>query len=200
MELNNDFLSQKNHTHVDSPPNDSRIKPIEVKITNQPIQKSLSKEEIEKLNQEKRERVIKLAGIKKTSDYSEYKALNINQLRSLDATNYWRIMNGDSFINVPLNDNHFWYYFNEKCFELAERHQESTKEFKEQKRKREELELLQKLEAEKLTKKPVKENKVNEWLSKDLKANQESVKNLPPQNKTVKKTAENNPKTQQNLF
>lgn len=39
-------------------------------------------------------------------------------------------MNGDSFINVPLNDNHFWYYFNEKCFELAERHQESTKEFK----------------------------------------------------------------------
>jgi len=200
MDLNNDFLSQKNHTHVDSPSNDSRIKPIEVKITKQPIKNPLSKEEIEKLNQEKRERVIKLAGIKKTSDYSEYKALNINQLRSLDATNYWRIMNGDSFINVPLNDNHFWYYFNEKCFELAERHQESTKEFKEQKRKREELELLQKLEAEKLTKKPVKENKVNEWLSKDLKANQESVKNLPPQNKTVKKTAENNPKTQQNLF
>lgn len=200
MDLNNDFLSQKNHTHVDSPSNDSRIKPIEVKITKQPIKNPLSKEEIEKLNQEKRERVIKLAGIKKTSDYSEYKALNINQLRSLDATNYWRIMNGDSFINVPLNDNHFWYYFNEKCFELAERHQESTKEFKEQKRKREEFELLQKLEAEKLTKKPVKENKVNEWLSKDLKANQESVKNLPPQNKTVKKTAENNPKTQQNLF
>ena len=200
MELNNDFLSQKNHTHVDSPPNDSRIKPIEVKITNQPIQKSLSKEEIEKLNQEKRERVIKLAGIKKTSDYSEYKALNINQLRSLDATNYWRVINGDSFINVPLNDNHFWYYFNEKCFELAERHQESTKEFKEQKRKREELELLQKLEAEKLTKKPVKENKVNEWLNKDLKASQEPIKNLTPQNKTVKKTAENNPKTQQNLF
>lgn len=200
MDLNNDFLSQKNHTHVDSPSNDSRIKPIEVKITKQPIQKSLSKEEIEKLNQEKRERVIKLAGIKKTSDYSEYKALNINQLRSLDATNYWRIMNGDSFINVPLNDNHFWYYFNEKCFELAERHQESTKEFKEQKRKREELELLQKLEAEKLTKKPVKENKVNEWLNKDLKASQEPIKNLTPQNKTVKKTAENNPKTQQNLF
>lgn len=200
MELNNDFLKQKNESHVPSPPNDSRIKPIEVKITKQPIQKPLSKEEIEKLNKEKRERVMELAGIKKTSDYSEYKALNINQLRSLDATNYWRVINGDSFINVPLNDNHFWYYFNEKCFELAERHQESTKEFKEQKRKREELELLQKLEAEKLTKKPVKENKVNEWLSKDLKANKEPSKNLPPQNKTVKKKAENNQKTQQNLL
>lgn len=62
------------------------------------------------------------------------------------------------------------------------------------------MELLQKLEAEKLTKKPVKENKVNEWLNKDLKASQEPIKNLTPQNKTVKKTAENNPKTQQNLF
>lgn len=170
MELNNDFLSQKNHTHVDSPPNDSRIKPIEVKITKQPIQKSLSKEEIEKLNQEKRERVIKLAGIKKTSDYSDYKALNINQLRSLDATNYWRVMNGQSFINVPINDNHFWYYFNEKCFELAERHQESTKDFKEQKLKREELELLQKTESQKLTKKIVKEDKIKNWLNSDLKA------------------------------
>ena len=200
MELNNDFLKQKNESHVPSPPNDSRIKPIEIKITKQPIQKPISKEDIEKLNSEKRERVIKLAGIKKTSDYSEYKALNINQVRSLDATNYWRVINGDSFINVPLNDNHFWYYFNEKCFELAERHQESTKDFKEQKRKREELELLQKLEAEKLTKKPVKENKVSEWLNKDLKASQEPIKSLPPQNKAVKKTTGNNPKNQQNLL
>lgn len=200
MELNNDFLKQKNQSHVPSPPNDSRIKPIEVKITKQHVQKSLSKEEIEKLNQEKRERVIKVASIKKTSDYSEYNSLNINQLRSLDATNYWRVMNGQSFINVPLNDNHFWYYFNEKCFELAERHQESTKEFKEQKRKREELELLQKIEAEKLTKKTVKENKVSEWLNKDLKPSQEPSKKITVENKAVKKTTENNPKTQQNLF
>lgn len=86
MELNNDFLSQKNHTHVDSTPNDSRIKPIEVKITKAAIQKSLSKEEIEKLNPRKARACNKSGGHKKTSDYSEYKALNINQLRSLDAT------------------------------------------------------------------------------------------------------------------
>lgn len=200
MELNNDFLKQKNESHVPSPPNDSRIKPIEVKVARPTIQKPLSKEEIEKLNSEKRERVIKLAGIKKTSDYSEYKSLNINQVRSLDATNYWRVMNGDSFINVPIQDNHFWHYFDERCFGLAERHIESTKDFREQNRKREELELLQKLEAEKFTKKTVKENKVSEWLNKDLKPSQESSKKITVENKAVKKTTENNPKTQQNLF
>jgi hypothetical protein len=200
MELNNDFLSQKNHSHVESPPIQSSIKSIEVKLVKPNVQKPLSKEDIEKLNQEKRERVIKIAGIKKTSDYSEYKALNINQIRSLDATNYWRVMNGDSFINVPINDNHFWHYFDERCFGLAELHQERTKDFKEQKRQREELELLQKLEAEKLTKKPVKENKVSEWLNKDLKATQEPSKKITVESKQVKKTTENNPKTQQNLF
>lgn len=200
MELNNDFLSQKNHSHNPVIPNDSRIKPIEVRIVKPTVQKPLSKEEIEKFNQEKRERVIKLAVIKKTSDYSEYKALNDNQLKSLDATNYWRVMNGQSFINVPIQDNHFWYYFDERCFGLAERHIEATKDFKEQNRKREELELLQKLEAEKLTKKPVKENKVNDWLNKDLKPLQESSKKITVDSKQVKKTAENNPKTQQNLF
>jgi hypothetical protein len=170
MELNNDFLSQKNHTHTPITPNDSRIKPIEVKLAKPTIQKPLSKEEIEKLNQEKRERVIKLFGIKKVSDYSEYKALNINQLRSLDATNYWRVMNGQSFINVPINDNHFWHYFNEKCFELAERHQESTKDFKEQKIKREEVELAENLRNKKLTKKTVKEDKLKNWFNTDFKA------------------------------
>lgn len=176
MELNNDFLSQKNETHIPIVPNDSRIKPIEVKITKQPIKKPLSKEDIEKLNKEKRERVIKLAGIKKTSDYSEYNKLNINQLKSIDCTNYWRVMNGDSFINVPISDSYFWYYFDERCFVLAEQHQISTKDFKEQKRKREELELLQKTENEKLTKKPVKENKISEWLNKDLKTTSEPSK------------------------
>ena len=47
MDFNNDFLNQKNHSHIDSPPNDSRIKPIEVKITKPTIQKAISKEEIE---------------------------------------------------------------------------------------------------------------------------------------------------------
>lgn len=200
MELNNDFLSQKNHTHTPITPNDSRIKPIEVKVVKPTVQKPLSKEEIEKLNSEKRDKVIKLAVIKKTSDYSEYKALNDNQLKSLDSTNYWRVMNGDSFINVPLTDNHFWYYFDERCFGLAKLHQERTKDFKEQKRQREESELLQKLEAEKLTKKPVKENKVNEWLNKDLKPSQEPNKKIIVENKAVKKMTENNSKKQQNLF
>jgi hypothetical protein len=169
MDFNNDFLNQKNHSHIDSPPNQSRIKPIEVKINKPKIHKPLSKEEIEKSNQEKRERVIKLADIKKTSDYSEYNSLNINQRNSIDCTNYWRVMNGQSFINVPISDFNFWYYFDERCFGLAERFQSSTKEAREQKLKREEQELARLSQEKKLTKKPVKEDKLKSWLNSDFK-------------------------------
>lgn len=169
MDFNNDFLNQKNHTHIDSPPNQSRIKPIEVKTTKPKINKPLSKEELEKLNHQKRELVLKLAGIKKTSDYSEYNSLNINQRNSIDCTNYWRVMNGQPFINVPISDFNFWYYFDERCFGLAERFQSSTKEAREQKLKREEEELVRLSQEKKLTKKPVKEDKLKSWLNSDFK-------------------------------
>ncbi len=38
-------------------------------------------------------------------------------------------MNGDNnrYISVPINDLHFWYYFDEKCFELASDFQKRKK-------------------------------------------------------------------------
>ena len=169
MDFNNDFLNQKNHSHIESPPNQSSTKPIEVKINKPKINKPLSKEELDKLNNQKRELVLKLAGIKKTSDYSEYNNLNVNQRNSLDCTNYWRVMNGQSFINVPISDFNFWHYFDESCFGLAERFQSSTKEAREQKLKREEHELVRLSQEKKLTKKPVKEDKIKNWLNTDFK-------------------------------
>ncbi len=208
MDFNQDFLNQKNDSHIPIPPkgtlvspNENQKKQFEAKRTESaPVQKNLSKEQIEILNSQKRDRVIILAGIKKATDYSEYKVLNDNQLKSLDATNYWRVMDGMSFINVPLKDNHFWYYFDERCFGLAERHQLVTKDSKEQKRLREEVELSNKLEVENLTVKSVKENKISDWINADLKASSEPDKNLTANTKQVKKMPENNPKSQQNLF
>ncbi len=208
MDFNQDFLNQKNDSHIPIPPKGALVKPnenqtkqFEPKRTEPaPIQKNITKEQIEILNSQKRDRVMALVGIKNISDYSEYKALNDNHLKSLDATNYWRVMDGMSFINVPLKDNHFWHYFDERCFGLAKQHQISTKDFKEQKRVREEFEQSKKLEVEKLTDKSVKENKVSNWVNTDLKAIQEPDKNLTTNTKAVKKMPEKNPESQQNLF
>ncbi len=208
MDFNQDFLSQKNESHIPIPPkgtlvtpNENQKKQFEAKRTESaPVQKKLTNEQIEVLNSQKRDSVIVLAGIKKASDYSEYKALDDNQLKSLDATNYWRVMDGMSFINVPLKDNHFWHYFDERCFGLAKQHQISTKDFKEQKRIREEFELSNKAESEKLTVKSVKENKIADWVNTDLKAVQEPPKNLTTNTKQVKKMPEKNSESQQNLF
>lgn len=208
MDFNQDFLSQKNDSHIPIPPNGTLVKPNETQVKQfqpkrteaAPIKRKLTKQEIEVCNSEKRDMVIILANIEKPSDYSVYRKLNDNQLKSLDATNYWRVMDGMPFINVPLNDSHFWHYFNERCFSLAEKHQIATKDFKEQKRIREEFELLKKSESANLTQKPVKENKVSDWLNKDLKGIPEPSKNIPPQNKEVKKKQGNNSEIQSNLF
>lgn len=51
--------------------------------------------------------------------HKEYGKLNDYSKRCLVATNYWRVMWGDNFIDVPTKDIRFWYYFDPKCFDLA---------------------------------------------------------------------------------
>lgn len=52
------------------------------------------------------------------NNYSTYKKLNDYEKYCLIGNNYWVIMNGDyhSYVPVPPQDLHFWYYFNETCF------------------------------------------------------------------------------------
>ena len=56
-------------------------------------------------------------------NFPEYYALNKNQRNSLDATNYWRVMNGQTEIKVPPSDEQYHKYFDKRCFELAEKYQ-----------------------------------------------------------------------------
>lgn len=52
-------------------------------------------------------------------NYSKYKSLNDYDKFTLVADNYWHVMNGNHnrYVNVPINDLRFWFYFNESCFE-----------------------------------------------------------------------------------
>ncbi len=132
MSENDSFLSQKSE-------------PIE----SQP-KKNTGKEQVSQLNQlkflltepqkqailQKYQRVqnslIKIGVAKnKTAleNYSKYKLLNDYDKFTLVADNYWHIMNGDHnrFVNVPINDLRFWYYFNETCFEKCDSFQKLKK-------------------------------------------------------------------------
>jgi len=60
-------------------------------------------------------------------DYKEYKALYDYHKYTLVATNYWHVMNENKFINVPIEDTHFWFYFDEKCFDRCESFQRIKK-------------------------------------------------------------------------
>jgi hypothetical protein len=60
-------------------------------------------------------------------DYKEYKELNDYHKYTLVATNYWHVMNDSRFINVPIEDTHFWFYFDEKCFDRCEVFQKTRK-------------------------------------------------------------------------
>ena len=60
-------------------------------------------------------------------NFPEYYALNKNQRNSLDASNYWRVMNGQKPIEVPQSDTEYHKYFDKKCFELAKKYQLSKK-------------------------------------------------------------------------
>lgn len=133
----------------------SRIQPTAIK-------KNLTTEQQEVLNSQKRERVMVLANITKTSDYSEYNLLNEQYLKSLEATNYWRVMDGIPFINVPIKDVRFWTYFDERCFSLAEQHQINTKEAKAQAKIREDA-YAKELELKNGIKRNVKIDKFSAW-------------------------------------
>lgn len=52
--------------------------------------------------------------------YALYYSLDSNKRKSLDATNYWRVMNGLKEIPVPSSDTEYHKYFDKRCYELAE--------------------------------------------------------------------------------
>lgn len=59
----------------------------------------------------------KLSG--SNNDFTEYNKLSDYHKESLCASNYWRVLSGLSFISVPFEDTNFWYYFDDRCFELS---------------------------------------------------------------------------------
>jgi hypothetical protein len=90
-------------------------------------------------------------------DYKEYKELNDYHKYTLVATNYWHVMNSSKFINVPIEDTHFWFYFDEKCFDRCEVFQKTRKVDNDLLAKHQEEHRLsqEKLAAEKVNVKPI---------------------------------------------
>jgi len=52
-------------------------------------------------------------------EYTEYDKLNDYSRQCLISTNYFRVLWGNNFIDVPTQDLRFWFYFNYNCFDLA---------------------------------------------------------------------------------
>jgi hypothetical protein len=80
---------------------------------------------------------------KQLNNYSEYKKLSDYERYCLLGNNYWLIMNGeyDRFTCVPIEDLHFWHYFNETCFIECDAFQIRKKENEEERRKNEVLKI-----------------------------------------------------------
>jgi hypothetical protein len=59
--------------------------------------------------------------VEKKSNYEEYHKLSIYQKKCLHATNYWRVILGLGYIEVPEEDADFHNYFDKRCFEIAKK-------------------------------------------------------------------------------
>src|ERR1035437_10985713 len=94
----------------------------------------VSKEKQEYINK-KHQRVMlvttRAANTSFGSEHDEYNALSDYHKVTLVADNYWRVLEGQTFIAVPITDTHFWYNFDERCVGLAKPYQENKKRDKE---------------------------------------------------------------------
>jgi hypothetical protein len=125
--------------------------------------------------------------------YPEYFALTEYQRKCLVATNYWRVLNGMTFIEVPEQDTHFHKYFDYRCFDLY-------------KQKLKLQEKLKKLELEKPIYKtpkpePVIEQKIEPIIQEPIKEVKSEVKDelkkpeIKPANKKKPSSDNNNQPT-----
>lgn len=158
IEENNDFLNQKKEHKTTEKP----VRKIQSETTGKsvgakkgfevPVMTRTLNEKEKADTRKKYEFVInKVKQIEKREideKYKAYKELNDYSRRCLIATNYWRVMWGSGFIDVPTQDVRFWFYFDVKCFEDAPYWQKIKKpEFEE--RNRLEAEAEQKILSEK---------------------------------------------------
>ena len=60
--------------------------------------------------------------------YALYYSLDANKKKCLDATNYWRVMNGLKEILVPKSDTNYHNYFDKRCYDLCEQYQKMKKD------------------------------------------------------------------------
>ncbi len=140
MDLNQDFLNQKEkHDPYKKPdpkplPSSSPPPKKEDKRNQKPPLK-LTAEQLRKVG-EKQAFVKKLLlskgyTQKELEDYSVYNEGTDYDRECLKATNYFKVMNGEKFISVPVLDIYFWHWFDPKCFERAESYQHLRKVEKE---------------------------------------------------------------------
>lgn len=143
LDTNSDFLNQKKDSN-EIKPKAKKHTEKKKKDSNSVLVFSRILSESEKINtREKYDFVIsKIKQIENREideKYKEYKSLNDYSKNCLVATNYWRIMWGKAFIDVPPQDVRFWFYFNVRCFDDALRWQKTRKpEFEEKNRCEEE--------------------------------------------------------------
>jgi hypothetical protein len=139
-------------------------------------------------------------------EYPEYYALNISQRNSLAASNYWRVMNGEPIIKVPLSDENYHKYFDKKCYSLKDAYQKQKgyivigKKLSDGEQNRINVASTEIIEN--------KNNVENEIKQKEPEAKREEpkiekpIQKIVPEKKAkpIKKAPENNNKQQESLF
>jgi len=129
MPENYGFLNEKSEAH-DLPTKQNKISKEQMASLLQ-LRFSLNEKQKQELlqKQQRVQNALLKIGVAKNQkaleNYSKYNELNDYDKYTLVADNYWRLMNGNNhkWINVPITDTHFWYYFNETCFEKRENFQ-----------------------------------------------------------------------------
>jgi len=129
-------------------------------------------------------------------DYKEYKELSDYNKYTLVATNYWHVMNHNKFVNVPIEDTHFWFYFDEKCFDRCESFQKIKKRDNDELLKHQEEYRLseERLAAEKANVKPIEIESTDTVISIDVEEPQVTIMNTNvPEFETVLKPIDEMP-------
>lgn len=139
-------------------------------------------------------------------EYPDYYALNISQRNSLAASNYWRVMNNQPIIKVPLSDENYHKYFDKRCYSLKDAYQKQKgyivigKKLNDGEQNRVNVASTEIIENKSDVKNEIRQ-KEPESKREEPKIEKTIQKIVPEKKpKPIKKSPENNNKQQESLF
>ena len=131
--------------------------------------------------------------------FKEYLALPYAHIKSLSATNYWRIYNGMGEIPVPPQDKYYWKYFDSRIYDVVKKKKEDELKYKNIDFEKT-FKNIYPVNKEEKIQEPIEKSEVSQNVLKDEPINLKEQKTKTKQKPKSVNNDENNESIQGSLF